>query len=217
MPVAFAVLWFQLVSFSPWISKVPASPSSPALVAFAMNVPDASTNVVTVSARSTGIEPRELAKSANDGHVSTGAATSLTGTSLGASMQDSQALSTIRIPDSESDKLASVTLPETVPSRRNWIVLAVAQHAAAAFDAYSTREAIGHGAVEDDPLMRPFAHSTGIYAAIQVCPVVLDFVARRMQRSQNNFIRHTWWFPQSVSTGLFFFSGVHNLGVASHP
>ncbi|HVB58776.1 MAG TPA: hypothetical protein VNE63_20420 [Candidatus Acidoferrales bacterium] len=217
MPIAFAVLLFQLVSVSPWISKVPAPSSSPAPVAFAINVPDASTNVVAVSASSGVPEPGALAKSANNGHVSTSAATSLAGSSLGASLQDSQALSTIHIPDSESDKLSGVTLPETVPSRRNWIVLAIAQHAAAAFDAYSTREAIGHGAVEDDPLIRPFAHSTGIYAAIQVSPVVLDFVARRMQRSQNNFIRHTWWLPQSVSTALFLFSGVHNLGVASRP
>ena len=63
--------------------------------------------------------------------------------------------------------------------------------------------------------MRPFAHSPGIYAAIQVTPVVLDFAARRMERSQNSFIRHSWWIPQSASTGLFLFSGAHNMSVAN--
>ena len=63
--------------------------------------------------------------------------------------------------------------------------------------------------------MRPFANSSGIYAAIQVCPVALDFTARRMQRSQNNFIRRAWWVPQTVSTGLYLFSGARNLHVAN--
>jgi hypothetical protein len=96
-------------------------------------------------------------------------------------------------------------------------MLSLAQHSAAAFDAYSTREAVSRGAVEGDPMMRPFANSPAIYAAIQVGPAVLDFVARRMQRSHNNFLRHTWWLPQSASTGLFIFSGVHDLRVANHP
>jgi hypothetical protein len=95
--------------------------------------------------------------------------------------------------------------------------LAVAEHGAAAFDAYTTRQAISRGAVEEDPTMRPFAHSPAIYAAIQVGPVLFDLLARHMQRSQYDFERRTWWLPQSVSTGVSIFSGVHNLSVVGHP
>jgi hypothetical protein len=98
---------------------------------------------------------------------------------------------------------------------RSWLALAIMQHGAATFDAYSTRQAIGHGAVEDDPLMRPFAHSGAMYAAIQVGPLVLDYVARRMQRSEYGIVRRMWFVPQSVSTAGFLISGVHNLSVAS--
>jgi hypothetical protein len=93
--------------------------------------------------------------------------------------------------------------------------LTIAMHGAAAFDAYSTRQAIGRGAVEDDPLMRPFAYSPAIYVASQVGPVLLDLVSRRMMRSENLVLRRMWWIPQSGSTAMFIFSGVHNLGVAS--
>ncbi len=100
------------------------------------------------------------------------------------------------------------------PSRKVWLLLSIADHSAAAFDAFSTRSAISRGAVEADPLIRPFAGSDGLYAAIQVAPLTLDFVARRMQRSQHTWLRRTWWVPGSVSTGLFLFAGAHNLTVA---
>jgi hypothetical protein len=130
--------------------------------------------------------------------------------------QNSQALSTIRIPEPGTSKAAEVAAAEKRPYTRQWLVLSLVQHSAAAFDAYSTRQAISRGAVEDDPMMRPFAHSGAIYAAIQAGPLMLDFVARRMQHSENGFIRKMWWMPQSVSTAGFLFSGVHNLGVARH-
>lgn len=130
------------------------------------------------------------------------------------SSQNSQSLSTIRVPEIKPEKPRELTPAEIYPSRR-WIALSVVQSAAAGFDAYSTRYAVGHGAVEEDPLMRPFAHSPSIYVASQLCPVALDFVARRMQRSPNSFIRRMWWLPQTTSTGLYLFSGVHNMHVAS--
>lgn len=125
--------------------------------------------------------------------------------------------STIRISEPSALKPTSVVGVESMPSRRNWIVLAALQHSAAAFDAYSTRDAISNGAVERDPLLRPFAGSSGIYAAIQVVPVALDYTARKMQRSGNGFIRRMWWVPQSASTAGFLFSGAHNLRVAGQP
>jgi hypothetical protein len=97
-------------------------------------------------------------------------------------------------------------------SNRSWATLVVAQHAAATFDAWSTRRALSHpGRSEGDPLMRPFAHSGAIYGAIQVGPVILDYVGRRMSRSQHNWVRKLWWVPQSAATVGFMFSGVHNV------
>jgi hypothetical protein len=130
--------------------------------------------------------------------------------------QNSQSFSTIRIPEGNEKRYATREA-ESIPSRREWLALMILEHSAAAFDAYSTRDAISHGAKEEDPLMRPFAHSPAIYAAIQVGPALLDVLARRMQRSQNNFVRRSWLVPQSVSTGGSIYSGVHNLSVVGHP
>lgn len=102
-------------------------------------------------------------------------------------------------------------------SRRSWLLLAAAQHGAAAFDAYSTRYAVGHGAVERNPMLRPFAHSDSIYAVSQIVPTVLDLVGRRMQRSPNHFVRRMWWVPQTLSTGTYIWAGTHNLQVANQP
>jgi hypothetical protein len=112
-------------------------------------------------------------------------------------------------------KPVSTYAVERPRSSRTWLALSVIQHGAATFDAYSTRQAIGHGAVEDDPMMRPFAHSGAIYAAIQVGPLLLDYASRRMQHSESPMVRRMWFFPQSLSTAGFIFSGVHNLNVAS--
>jgi hypothetical protein len=139
----------------------------------------------------------------------------LTATSADQASENSQLLSLIYVPPIRPAKPERIIPAEGLHERRDWLILSIAQHSAAAFDAYSTRQAISSDAREDDPLMRPFAQSPAIYAAIQGCPVILDFAARRMQRSGNNFIRKTWWLPQSISTGMFLFSGVHNLYVAS--
>lgn len=141
----------------------------------------------------------------------------LTVAKFDSSSQNSQSLSTIRVPPVQPGTQSKVIMVENTPSRRKWLALSIAMHSAAAFDAYSTRQAVTSGAHEMDPLMRPFASSPGIYAAIQAGPLVLDYAARRMQRSPNSFLRRTWWLPQSASTGLFLFSGVHNLNLANRP
>jgi hypothetical protein len=133
---------------------------------------------------------------------------------LESSSQNGQALDTIRVPSPAPGKPANVILPETRP-RKAWLVLSIAEHSAATFDAYSTRLAVSRGANEADPMMQPFAHSPAIYGAIQVGPLVLDYAARRMERSQHGFLRRTWWVPQTAATGLFLFSGAHNMSVAN--
>jgi hypothetical protein len=130
--------------------------------------------------------------------------------------QQALSLSAIRVSPLEPVKQSPVISVER-PSRRAWLALSIVQHGAAAFDAYSTRDAISHGAVEADPLMRPFAHSPAMYAANQVGPLFLDYVARRMQRSDNHFLRRMWWLPQSAAAADFIFCGVHNLRVANQP
>lgn len=128
----------------------------------------------------------------------------------------SEALSTIRLPELNPGKPVGVTAAENKPYKREWLTLVVVEHGAAAFDAYSTRQAVSRGAVEDDPLMRPFAHSGLMNAATQVGPVAFDLLARHMLHSENGFVRKMWWMPQSVSAATSIFAGVHNLNVASH-
>ena len=98
------------------------------------------------------------------------------------------------------------------PSSRAWAILTIAQHSAATYDAWSTRHVLAQGGrSEADPLMQPFAHSPALYGAIQVGPGVLDFLGRRMSRSQNKWIHRLWWVPQAAATAGFLFSGSHNL------
>jgi hypothetical protein len=129
--------------------------------------------------------------------------------------QAAQTLSTIRIPDPNPSRENRIERAIESPSRKEWLFLAVVEHGAAGFDAYSTRQAVGHGAVEQDPLMRPFAGSPAIYAATQVGPILFDLLARHMQHSEFPLVRRVWWMPQSISAGISIFSGVHNLNVAS--
>jgi hypothetical protein len=127
--------------------------------------------------------------------------------------EDTQSLSTVRVPEL-STKENKFREAVSEPSRRQWLALAFLQHSAAVFDAYSTRQAVGHGAVEDNPMLRPFAGSGAIYAATQVTPLLLDLAAYHMQRSEYSLLRRFWWMPQTISAGLSIFSGVHNLHVA---
>lgn len=170
----------------------------------------------TNSASSQPVAPAAAAKpapSSADPKTSPG----VTRLALADSTADSQAFETLRLPNPTPAKPIRVIAVEKTPPRKNWLALSIIQHGAATFDAYTTREAVSAGAREDDPLMRPFAHSPAIYAASQVTPLVLDYAARRMQHSPRAFLRHTWWLPQSASTALFIFSGVHNLSVAATP
>lgn len=127
---------------------------------------------------------------------------------------DFRSFSTIRIPETNHVKQAVLHPAESHP-QRSWLLLLLAQHGAAGFDAYATRYAVGHGAIEENPLMRPFARSPSIYFVSQVAPTLLDLVGRRMMRSENNLIRRMWWVPQSVSTGAYIFSGAHDLRFAN--
>jgi hypothetical protein len=98
--------------------------------------------------------------------------------------------------------------------KKIWYGLMVAGHSGAAFDAWTTRRALsGNWGTEADPLMRPFAHSGAIYAAIQVAPLLADFVGRRAMNSERPWVRRLWWVPQTVGASMSFQAAIHNVGV----
>lgn len=157
---------------------------------------------------------RTATSSSTDSPAGNAVPVAFTLASLSSDSQNGQALDTIRVPEAAPAKGVKVILTETHP-RRAWLLLSIAEHSAATFDAYSTRVAVSQGAAETDPFLRPFAHSPAIYGAIQVGPLVLDYAARRMEHSEHGLLRRTWWVPQTAATGLFLFSGAHNLNVAN--
>ncbi len=98
--------------------------------------------------------------------------------------------------------------------KKVWFALMAASSGAAAFDAWSTRRAISSGyGVESNPMLRPFSHSNALYAAMQVSPLVMDFIGRKMMTSKHPLLRRMWWLPQSAGTGMSVGAGVHNIGV----
>lgn len=133
-------------------------------------------------------------------------------------VQDFDSMPVIQLPEAPvAGKPMGRIGVERLPSRRQWLALSIAQHGAAVFDAYSTRQAIAAGATEQNPLLRPFATSPAIYAATQVGPLVLDYAARRMQLSSHGFVRRMWWVPQSTGAAISICAGVHNMRVANQP
>jgi hypothetical protein len=64
-----------------------------------------------------------------------------------------------------------------------------------------------------NPTLRPFAGNGSLFAVVQVAPIVLDYLGRRMMTSQHGWAKRTWWIPQTVSTAASFVSGAHNLNV----
>jgi hypothetical protein len=135
----------------------------------------------------------------------------------GASFPDetSKILSAVHIP---TPPVKLPPLPEQKPfalrAAHSWLMLALMQSGAATLDAWSTNRAIAEGHEELNPLLRPFAGTRAMYAAVQVEPLLLDLLARKMQHSENGFLRRAWWLPQSIGTSASFSSGIRNLVVA---
>jgi hypothetical protein len=220
MVFALAVL---LVQFSPapkvveplfaanLVPTVTAADGTRPKPATAMTLASASDTIETTSGKG-HIDPDKVNLSADSSEKQ---AADMTAISL-TDRDTTQPLSSVRVPEPAPVKPVKVYTAERPRMSRSWLALAMVQHGAATFDAYSTRQAIGRGAVEDDPLMRPFAHSGAIYAAIQVGPLLLDYVARRMQHSEYPMVRRIWFVPQTASTVGFILSGAHNLSVRGH-
>jgi hypothetical protein len=93
-----------------------------------------------------------------------------------------------------------------------WKSLVIASSGAATFDAWTTRRAITtSGAVELNPMLKPFAGNSSLYAAIQVGPALMDYVGKKMMYSRFSVVRRMWWVPQSASFVSSLFCGAHNL------
>lgn len=111
------------------------------------------------------------------------------------------------------------SIDRSQPSQREvriWRGLLVAEHSAAIFDAWTTRDSLGSGnGYERNPLVKPFASSAAIYPALQVAPVGLDFLSHRMMRSRSSLLRKTWWLPQAASITASLWCGSRNIQVAN--
>jgi hypothetical protein len=113
-------------------------------------------------------------------------------------------------------KPASTESYETSRQRKIWYELMVVGHGAAAFDAWTTRQAVSGGyGVEGDPFQRPFAHSGAIYATTQVTPLIMDYLGHRMMRSRHEWMRRAWWVPQAASASVSLGAGIHNYRVVN--
>jgi hypothetical protein len=101
---------------------------------------------------------------------------------------------------------------ETPAQRKLWYALSITGSGLAAADAWSTRRAITQGyGVEGNPMLRPFSHSSVLYGATQVSPLVMDFIGKRMMVSQHRILRKAWWLPQLAGSGMSTFAVVHNV------
>jgi hypothetical protein len=104
---------------------------------------------------------------------------------------------------------------ESPRQRKIWYGLIATSHGAAAFDAWSTRRALSTDTgVEEDPLLRPFAHSNALYAATQVSPAVMDYIGHRMMTSNHPLLRRFWWIPQTAGASFSLGAGIHNYRLA---
>ncbi len=114
------------------------------------------------------------------------------------------AISTPRVPEKEK---------VSPRQKKIWYSLMAAEHSAAMFDAWSTRDAINRGAQELNPVMKPFASSGAIYPATQVIPAGMDYLAYKLMHSDRPLLRKLWWVPQTASTVVSFVAATHNMSV----
>jgi hypothetical protein len=216
-------------------AKLQAQPPGPATVLYAENSPAKLTPPAILENPFAPPAPNDLfdrdkirlvdlpgaASSASDGTSPDGKTTDATKTTAmnqpGAAAEESSSLlAEVHIP-TRVEPADPNYHPAHIDAERpghTWLVLSVASHGAATFDAWTTNRAIGQGHTEENPLLRPFAGHASMYAAVQVAPLLFDFLGRRMHRSDKQWIHQVWWLPQSLSTAASLFAGAHNLSVS---
>jgi len=107
------------------------------------------------------------------------------------------------------------TLQEEHPTAlKIWKGLAIAQSAAAGFDAWTTRRNIDTGRFEEtNSWLKPFAGNASLYAVMQVRPVLFDYVGHRMLKSDKKWVRNLWWVPQTAQTVTNLWCGAKNMSL----
>ena len=109
-------------------------------------------------------------------------------------------------------------IPEPRPVSRKeriaWTSLSFGTHAAAAFDARTTRLLLErYGGRELNPFLKPVASSdAGLFAVTQLSASGANYVSWRMLHSQRRWLRKLWWLPQTLSFAGSLYGGFHNLG-----
>jgi hypothetical protein len=89
--------------------------------------------------------------------------------------------------------------------------LAMIQGGAVTWDFVTTRMMIARGGYENNPIMRPFVHNSGTFAAETVVQVWFSaFIADRMKHSRSPVLRKTWWLPQVVNISSGLSGGIYN-------
>lgn len=204
MVLAVALMLFQFPGV-PAASRASQTPTVATSAAASSN-PAPATPGATPAA---SVAPTDPKPASDDGKASSKSAASLTTSSAVAQPDSTAATGLYEYYLPPPPAFRPKEQPTVIPSERAWLFLGAAEHGAAGFDAWSTRRALLQGRIEADPLMRPFANSNALYAAIQVVPFGLDYVARRMEHS-SGWTRHVWWVPQSLATATFLFSGSYN-------
>lgn len=108
--------------------------------------------------------------------------------------------------------LSVPVLAETPPKITRAELLAVTSlHAAGTFDAYTTHTSLcdpppGYVGVEENPLLRPLAHSGAIYPAINFGDAVLDLWLLKSHRPWNHKLA---WISTVSMIGLHIGLGIH--------
>lgn len=100
--------------------------------------------------------------------------------------------------------------------RKTFYSLALLQHSAVAFDAWSTRRLVDAGGRELNPLLKPIAGSAALYPVMQTWPVAIDYLAVRMARSNKPWVRKMWWVPQTACAASSFVIGARNVSLANN-
>jgi hypothetical protein len=221
----------------PSAAKLQAQPQAPATVMFAENVPAKLTlpgapEDFLPSATTNDLFDRDKIRLVDLPGVGSTPETFTEGTSADGKAPDATKTVAINQPAGASGESSSLLAEVHIPTRveppdpnyrpghidaerpgHAWLALSIAEHGAATFDAWSTNRALAQGHTEMNPTLRPFAGNASMYAAVQVAPLLFDYIGHRMMRSDKRWAHQIWWLPQSLSTAASLFAGAHNVAV----
>lgn len=116
-------------------------------------------------------------------------------------------------PVRNEQKLSGERRPEL--PKKTFFTLALLNHSAVTFDAYSTRRLVNAGGSELNPVLKPISDSNALYAVMQIWPTAMDYMGARMARSSKPWVRKMWWVPQTATAASSFVIGARNISLAN--